>query len=168
MIRNIKHVTGKVETDGCCGIVVTGYDHNLQQAMDELERLAQRITIEQLVIDKPGMPKYLHSQGGKMSLKDLEQEHQVVIVDESQQVSKGNSFMNGEGRAVGSKVDLMSGATIEVVQGDLTRFTVDAVVNAANGKLHHMGVLARAISQAGILFTCGIRHVQHSALALFS
>ncbi|KAI0243085.1 hypothetical protein LSAT2_008812, partial [Lamellibrachia satsuma] len=40
-------------------------------------------------------------------------------------------------------------ATVEVVQGDLTTFHTDAIVNAANGQLNHNGGLAKAIVDAG-------------------
>ena len=154
-IEDIKHVTAKVETDGRCGILVTGCNRNLPQAVEIVERLASNIESDQLVIDKPGMPKFFDSLVGKYSLKWLEQEYQVVIVDESQRVSKGDSSMKG------SKVDLKNGATTEVVQGDLTTFHVDAIVNAADGKLKHSGELAHAITSAGIVFSRGGEHVQH-------
>ena len=155
MIEDIKHVTAKVETDGRCGILVTGCNRNLPQAVEILERLASNIESDQLVIDKPGMPKFLDSLVGKYSLKALEQEHQVAIVDESQRASKGDSSVKGGGLAVGSKVDLMRGATAEVVQGDLTTFHADVIVNAADGQLKHSGGLARAITSAGRVFSCG-------------
>ena len=44
---------------------------------------------------------------------------------------------------------LSSGATIRVVQGDLTQEPVDAIVNAANGHLSHGGGVAGAIVRAG-------------------
>lgn len=38
---------------------------------------------------------------------------------------------------------------LELVQGDITTLDVDAIVNAANGRLAHGGGVARAIAQAG-------------------
>ncbi len=44
---------------------------------------------------------------------------------------------------------LTSGATIALVQGDLTATRLDAIVNAANASLQHGGGLAGAISRRG-------------------
>ena len=39
--------------------------------------------------------------------------------------------------------------TVEVVQNDITKEQVDAITNAANGRLAHGGGVAAAISRAG-------------------
>ena len=44
----------------------------------------------------------------------------------------------------------IGGCTVQVVRGDLTTFRAEAIVNAANGALHHNGGLAKAIVKAGI------------------
>ncbi len=44
---------------------------------------------------------------------------------------------------------LPGGQTFQIVQGDITTETVDAIVNAANDQLEHGGGLAWAISRAG-------------------
>ena len=41
------------------------------------------------------------------------------------------------------------GATLEIVQGDITALAVDAIVNAANEYLEHGGGVAAAISRKG-------------------
>ncbi|KAI0233840.1 Protein mono-ADP-ribosyltransferase PARP9 [Lamellibrachia satsuma] len=67
------------------------------------------------------------------------------------EAAKGGRSMRGSGGGglVGSRVDLPGGVSVEVVQGDLTTFQADAIVNAANGRLDHCGGLAKAIVDAG-------------------
>ena len=45
----------------------------------------------------------------------------------------------------------IGGTEILVVQGDLTTFRADCIVNAANGELNHRYGLAAAIVKAGAL-----------------
>ena len=51
-----------------------------------------------------------------------------------------------EGKFVGIYGDILK---VEVVQNDITRETVDAITNAANGNLAHGGGVAGAISSCG-------------------
>ncbi|MEZ0397098.1 MAG: macro domain-containing protein [Anaerolineales bacterium] len=51
--------------------------------------------------------------------------------------------------AVLAETRLPGGALLQLVQGDLTRESSDAIVNAANAYLHHGGGLAWAIVQRG-------------------
>ena len=152
-VDNIKkpfpHVTVKVKTDGPCGFVVTGNEDGVHIVTQQLQKLAGDVAIDKFVVDKPGMPKFLESEAGKHSLKQLEGEHKVVIVDvgkSSQRGAEGGRSM----RRSGVGVDLPGGVSVEVVQGDLTTFQADAIVNSANGRLEHRGGLAKAIVDAGI------------------
>jgi O-acetyl-ADP-ribose deacetylase (regulator of RNase III) len=48
-----------------------------------------------------------------------------------------------------AKIRLSSGQTLQLVQGDITAETTDAIVNAANENLHHGAGVAEAIVQNG-------------------
>ena len=48
-----------------------------------------------------------------------------------------------------SETHLSPHTRFQLVQGDITTEEVDAIVNAANSQLAHMGGLARIISRAG-------------------
>ena len=69
------------------------------------------------------------------------------------------------GRSTGSSY-MLGNATVEVVQGDLTTFHTDAIVNAANGQLNHKGGLAKAIVDAGIVNICLLRNEVNLIVAI--
>jgi O-acetyl-ADP-ribose deacetylase len=66
------------------------------------------------------------------------------------------------------RVDLGSGKTIELVQGDITRETTDAIVNAANSELLPGGGVCGAIHRAGgtaIADECSKLRQEHGSVA---
>ena len=52
-------------------------------------------------------------------------------------------------RRVDHEESTEEGKTISVMKGDITKDSVDAIVNAANGDLRHVGGLVAAILKAG-------------------
>ncbi|KAK2181572.1 hypothetical protein NP493_393g05042 [Ridgeia piscesae] len=140
--------------DGPYGFVVSGNSYGLQNAIQQLQKLPDKVKMHQFKVDKPGIPKYLASDGGQHSIQRLEQQHKVVIEPvgkyaRKEDVLAAEAGPNATGRGSTSRVTLRGGATVEVVQGDLTTFRADAIVNAANGQLDHIGGLAKAIADAG-------------------
>lgn len=153
-VNNVPDVTVRMEMDGRCGFLVTGHGVNLQQAVEQLQTLAQAVVIDQCVVDKPGMSMFLDSSAGKESLKQIKSSHKVVIVEDgeaSQQGAEGGTSMTRSCGLVETSVDLPGGASIEVVRGDLTKCQADAIVNAAGGQLKLCRGLAKAIADAGIV-----------------
>ena len=143
--------------EGPYGYVVAGNTYGLQAAVQKLQKLADDVKAQQFYVDKPGMPKFLTSDAGQHSLGRLEHQHHVVIEPVGKYAQKGEVLASDAGASAGgsnikSCVTLPGGATVEVIQGDLTKFHADAIVNAANGRLEHIGGLAKAIADAGSIY----------------
>ena len=151
-------VTMKTDKRGGFAVKANGDTH--QQVIQQLQAIAKDVKTGQLVVDKPGMVQ----PTGNVSLKQLEDNLKVVIVDagkSSQRGAEGGRSMNwsGEGGLVDSRVDLPGGVSVEVVQGDLTTFQADAIVSAANEQLGLYGGLAKAIADAGIVYICNEENI---------
>ena len=74
----------------------------------------------------------------------VEEKKEEIVNDELPEVSLVPC--PEEGKFVGIFGDILK---VEVVQNDITRETVDAITNAANGNLAHGGGVAGAISSCG-------------------
>ena len=151
-----QYVTITVKLDGPYGYSVVGDSNGVQSVVRDFQRWQNVVKIQQFPVDKPGLPKFLTSVAGQHSLQSLERQHQVVIEPVGKYAQKGNVLAPNAGPSAVdtssmSRVTLPGGATVEVVRGDLTKFHVDAVVNAANRRLDHNRGLAKAIVQAGII-----------------
>eukprot|EP00760_Papus_ankaliazontas_P032084 PhM_4_TR5616/c0_g1_i1/m.27623 len=59
------------------------------------------------------------------------------------------TLQDGQGAVTRATLPLPGGKCIDVVYGDLTKETTDAIVNAANSKMRHGNGLAKAIVKAG-------------------
>jgi len=53
----------------------------------------------------------------------------------------------------------MGSKCIVLLLGDITKYAVDAIVNAANEDLAHIGGIAKAIADAGNIFIIPLEHV---------
>ena len=160
IVRNFQQcaVTITPYFDGPYGFIVSGNSYGLQNAVRQMEKLVDKVKVCQFKVDNPGMPKYLTSEVGQLSIQRLEKQHTVVIepvgkFTQKEDASAAKAGASASSRGTTSRVTLRGGATVEVVQGDLTTFHADAIVNAANGRLDHIGGLAKAIADAGIIFS---------------
>ncbi|XP_064602045.1 protein mono-ADP-ribosyltransferase PARP14-like [Liolophura sinensis] len=138
------------------GLQVKGSELGIRQAKVKLEEMTGKVTSKRYHVDKPGYPKYLISEKGMEFLSTVELKHQVVICESSKQdasmaeeefvmVSKQSS----DKHTIKASVSLPGNRTIMVVKGDMTKYRVDAMVNAANDRLQHIGGLAAAILRKG-------------------
>ncbi|RXN29688.1 poly [ADP-ribose] polymerase 14-like protein [Labeo rohita] len=124
----------------------------VQPALTFFKRLAEGLYTDTLTLKKAGAKKYFMEQG-KMMLSILLKEKRFVVVlqedymlDEEEDEFTEDSFEDvGQ---VSCEVQMPGGVTVTVNKADICKINVDAVVNAANEDLNHIGGLAFALLQA--------------------
>ena len=131
----------KIHPKGNLGFLISSAGDGLELSKIRIERLASRIVMEEMTIKHPGMPYYFTQESGRYFIKSLEDRHRVIIDYTGQTGSNGNEL---------KQVVHPSGVIVRVIVGDMTSHPVDAIVNAANGNLAHVGGLAKAIVDKGI------------------
>ncbi|XP_065146256.1 uncharacterized protein [Paramisgurnus dabryanus] len=132
-------------------IKVSGEGMLVQEAMTFFKKMADALYTDTLIIKKAGAKKYFKEEG-KLMLSMFMKENRFVVVlqedhmleEEAENLNKGSfdDFVEiGEVRIPG-------GVTVKVRKADICKLKVDAVVNAANEDLQHIGGLAMALLQA--------------------
>uniref|UniRef100_A0A3B1JP58 Macro domain-containing protein n=1 Tax=Astyanax mexicanus TaxID=7994 RepID=A0A3B1JP58_ASTMX len=116
--------------------------------------MAQSLHTDTLTINKAGAKKYFQEQENLFLI--MIKEHRFVIVlaegdmleeDEEDEDHYDSGRLDDFGQ-LSCKVQLPDGVTITVRKADICKFKVDAVVNAANEDLKHIGGLALALLKA--------------------
>lgn len=150
-------VSVEVKTQGKgSGLQVKGTESGIRQAKVNLEEVTGKVTSKRYHVSKPGYPKYLLSAKGVDFLNTVQSNFRVIICEASEQdasmaeeefvmVSKKSS----DKHTIKASVSLPGNRTVVVVKGDMTEYQVDAMVNAANERLQHIGGLAAAILRKG-------------------
>ena len=138
------------------GIEMFGTADGLEKCLPQLQALIHAVQRGSVPIDKPGMKKFFEERKGQLLLKATGEKHRCIILRGER---KENEALEGdtvaEEKEVGSASEhICSYLTkeekkISVLKGDITKDHVDAIVNAANGELNHIGGLAAAIVRAG-------------------
>lgn len=140
------------------GIDISGTAEGLEKCMPRLRELISAVQKGTVPVDKPGMKKFFLNDGGPHVLREIGEKHRCVILSSGRANGKGV-----DGGRVAEEEEEESSFNIEtictyltsqekkisVLKGDITKERVDAIVNAANGDLNHIGGLAGAIVQAG-------------------
>ena len=116
--KTIRHATITAKLDGPYGYSVVGDSNGVQSAVRDFQRWQNDIKVQQLSVDKPGLPKFLTSVAGQQSLQSLERQHQVVIEPVGKYVQKGDVLAPNAGPSAVdtsfmSRVTLPDGATVE-------------------------------------------------------
>ena len=145
----------RVAADGE-GIEVSGTNEGLKKCLPQLRALINAVQTDSVPIDKPGMRKFFLQGKGPILLKATEEKHHCIILPSERDKEKTlASDTVVEEDEVGSASELICSYVtkekkkISLFKGDITKERVDAIVNAANGDLNHIGGLAAAIVRAG-------------------
>ncbi|XP_076451605.1 protein mono-ADP-ribosyltransferase PARP14-like isoform X2 [Babylonia areolata] len=141
---------------------VRGTNQGLAQLRKSLEDLNSQIVYHEEKFTELAKVKILKSMQRDRDLRALEQANHCVLAltPESADLEVIQTKVSTGGTEVASlqgtenvqtiaSVQLPSGVTIQVVQGDITQLAVDVIVNAANTRMEHIGGLARDIVQKG-------------------
>ncbi|RVE68775.1 hypothetical protein OJAV_G00095060 [Oryzias javanicus] len=129
-------------------MTVSGAQINVQKTKSSILEMVDALCTDTLTVDKPGAKKYFLSHGSMLLSTTMTQLNCVVLLqseipDEEEEESYGE-----ENSLCYCKVQTNSGVQLCVSRGDICSFSVDAVVNAANEDLKHIGGLALALLKA--------------------
>ncbi|RXN11597.1 poly [ADP-ribose] polymerase 14-like protein [Labeo rohita] len=133
-------------------IKLSGERTFVQPAMSFFKRLADDLYTDTMTIKKAGAKKYFMEQG-KMMLSMLLKEKKIVVVlqEDGLLEEEEDAFTKGSFEDIGQvscEVQMPGGVTVTVRKADICKLQVDAVVNAANEDLNHIGGVALALLQA--------------------
>ncbi|XP_070760235.1 protein mono-ADP-ribosyltransferase PARP14-like isoform X2 [Enoplosus armatus] len=129
-------------------IIITGARLHVQKAKFYFQELTSALFTDNFTVDKPGAKKFFQSQGS-LSLSTIMTDFGCVVLlrPENQEEEKEENYEEENGLRY-CKVQTTSGVLVSVSKADICSFGVDAVVNAANEELQHIGGLALAMLKA--------------------
>uniref|UniRef100_A0A8C2KI30 Poly [ADP-ribose] polymerase n=1 Tax=Cyprinus carpio TaxID=7962 RepID=A0A8C2KI30_CYPCA len=133
-------------------IKLSGARTFVQPAMTLFKRLADALYTDTLIIKKAGAKKYFMEHGKMMISMLLKEKSFVVVLQEDDMLdAEEDEFTEGSFEDIGQvscEVQVPGGVTVTVRKADICKINVDAVVNAANEDLKHIGGVALALLQA--------------------
>ncbi|KAI3372981.1 hypothetical protein L3Q82_023426 [Scortum barcoo] len=130
-------------------ILISGARLHVQKAKSCIWELTSALSTDTLIVDKPGAKKYFMSLG-RLFLSSVmtELDCMVVLHPENQDEEEEEENYEEENDISYCRVKTTSGVLVSVSKADICSFNVDAVVNAANEDLQHIGGLALALLKA--------------------
>ncbi|XP_042370979.1 protein mono-ADP-ribosyltransferase PARP14-like, partial [Plectropomus leopardus] len=129
-------------------ITLAGARFHVQKAKLCFQELTSALFTDTFIVDKPGAKKYFQNQGS-LFLSTIMTEFSclVVLCPDNQEEDEEENYEEENGLCY-CKVKTASGVVVSVSKADICSFGVDAVVNAANEELQHIGGLALALLKA--------------------
>ncbi|XP_014877743.1 poly [ADP-ribose] polymerase 14-like [Poecilia latipinna] len=123
-------------------VLLVGPSIKVTEVRNRLGPLLQSVVQNKVTIDLPGAARYFSGHSGRdMLIKVAESQKCLIQLEEQPHLSRQMTRL--------AKYNLQHGLQVIVYQGDITKQNADAIVNAANEDLNHIGGVAAALSKAG-------------------
>ena len=142
----------EIHGKGPVAVNISGEATLVANFVHRMHRLRNGIHSGRQVISKPGVVKCFKTTSGRNALKGIAASQQAVVEvfnpkEEAEEASKMVTTSSKHRKICHGTTD--DGTIVNIMQGDLTDFSVDVIVNAANERLKHTGGIAGVISRKG-------------------